>query len=699
MYASASRIRTQLFTLIIFFALKSYAFEEPAYIFVSKPLPETIKVIDIAGNGDYQSFEEADQDHGQLTPPVNYLVKEGTYEGVIEWNSSGNSGQEIVFEPHPDNTQPVRITNNGGETTTLSIRGSHIIFDGGQERNIIVDGSAKPTGDHYLVRLNDQSKHHITFSRIQLINALGTNTAKCVVPETDNLRIFNCVLDTSSSVGIYIQNGNHIEIRNNIVRNCQGTGIQANPHTGDASVDELHIAGNIVYNNGSGGPMGERPGIALLSNSNGLYDVYVYNNVVWGNQTAGIKKENGVSNANIRIYNNTIYDNIAHGFWFKDTGTIDIKNNIVYGNGSDAWSNWIPQYFGPDDSVSSNNITSNPSFSSTEMNSDNYLELSNNSPAKDAGTSALEMNIESDISGNLRLQGSNIDLGAYEFVNGPTPPVITTSELPNGTVNDAYSTNLSASGGTFPYSWKLKSGNLPSGLVLNSIGSISGTPSNEETESFILEITDKNGLTATKQFSIEIGPELAGNSEEESPDTITIAWDPTTDEESGIDYYQIYRDDIMIGSSNTNSFTDTGLLPGVTYSYRISAVNRAGGESEKSEPFSITTKESGNPVVHPIISSPANGFTVTVENYESFTIAGKSGVSSSVEIFANGNVSLGLQQADENGSWLGVFSLAPVAEGPVSLTARATSLTSSPVVGIYDTSPPTNPGIPIVQGN
>ena len=45
--------------------------------------------------------------------------------------------------------------------------------------------------------------------------------------------------------------------------------------------------------------------------------------------------------------------------------------------------------------------------------------------------------------------------------------VITTTSLPNGVVNMAYSATLAASGGTMPYTWSIASGSLPSGLTLN----------------------------------------------------------------------------------------------------------------------------------------------------------------------------------------------------------------------------------------
>ena len=74
---------------------------------------------------------------------------------------------------------------------------------------------------------------------------------------------------------------------------------------------------------------------------------------------------------------------------------------------------------------------------------------------------------------------------------------ITTTTVPAGTVGTAYSTTLSATGGTPPYSWTLTSGSLPAGLTLSASGTISGTPTTAGTASFAVKVTDSASLTAT----------------------------------------------------------------------------------------------------------------------------------------------------------------------------------------------------------
>jgi len=82
---------------------------------------------------------------------------------------------------------------------------------------------------------------------------------------------------------------------------------------------------------------------------------------------------------------------------------------------------------------------------------------------------------------------------------------ITTTSLPNGTSGTAYSTSLTASGGTPPYTWSISSGALPAGISLASnTGVISGTPSVSGTFNVTLGVQDAQGNSAMRSYSITI---------------------------------------------------------------------------------------------------------------------------------------------------------------------------------------------------
>jgi hypothetical protein len=94
------------------------------------------------------------------------------------------------------------------------------------------------------------------------------------------------------------------------------------------------------------------------------------------------------------------------------------------------------------------------------------------------------------------------------LITGVSAPLsITTTSLPNGTVGQAYSAQLNASGGGTPYTWSIVLGSLPPGLSLSSGGAISGTPTQSGTSSATFQVKDSTYAqqqTATASLSIQI---------------------------------------------------------------------------------------------------------------------------------------------------------------------------------------------------
>ena len=86
------------------------------------------------------------------------------------------------------------------------------------------------------------------------------------------------------------------------------------------------------------------------------------------------------------------------------------------------------------------------------------------------------------------------------------PTITTTSPLPGGTKNVAYSQTLSVSGGTGPYTWSWSgTPTLPGGLTLDgATGTISGRPNSKATFTFTVTLTDADGVTTSKAFSLKI---------------------------------------------------------------------------------------------------------------------------------------------------------------------------------------------------
>ena len=89
---------------------------------------------------------------------------------------------------------------------------------------------------------------------------------------------------------------------------------------------------------------------------------------------------------------------------------------------------------------------------------------------------------------------------------------ITSTSLGGAETGSAYSTTLSATGGTPSYSWSVTSGSLPAGLSMSSAGVISGTPTTTGTSTFTVMVTDSSSpaQTASVQESLTVsGSQLA----------------------------------------------------------------------------------------------------------------------------------------------------------------------------------------------
>ena len=83
--------------------------------------------------------------------------------------------------------------------------------------------------------------------------------------------------------------------------------------------------------------------------------------------------------------------------------------------------------------------------------------------------------------------------------------------LPYFIQNNAYSQQLTTSGGAFPYSYTVTAGSLPSGVTLTAAGLLSGTPSvAPQSFSFTIQSTDANGIFITKTFTGDVTDTISG---------------------------------------------------------------------------------------------------------------------------------------------------------------------------------------------
>src|SRR5271166_5055275 len=91
-------------------------------------------------------------------------------------------------------------------------------------------------------------------------------------------------------------------------------------------------------------------------------------------------------------------------------------------------------------------------------------------------------------------------------LSAQSPLTIVNNSFPAGAVGQVYAQALGATGGIQPYTWS-ETGQFPPGLSVNSVGTISGTPTAGGTYAFTLTVVDARQTSVSKTLSIIItGP-------------------------------------------------------------------------------------------------------------------------------------------------------------------------------------------------
>lgn len=161
---------------------------------------------------------------------------------------------------------------------------------------------------------------------------------------------------------------------------------------------------------------------------------------------------------------------------------------------------------------------------------------------------------------------------------------ITTTSLPNGTVNTSYSAVIKASGGCTPYKWVLTSGALPAGVTANVSSSttslsLTGTLSSAATYSFTEKVTGCGGVVSQVAYKVII--QATANH------VVDLSWKASTS--TDVAGYNVYRSldgatwkKINASLIASTLYDDSTVANSTTYYYAATAVDIHGHESSES---------------------------------------------------------------------------------------------------------------------
>lgn len=166
---------------------------------------------------------------------------------------------------------------------------------------------------------------------------------------------------------------------------------------------------------------------------------------------------------------------------------------------------------------------------------------------------------------------------------------ITTTGVPNGTVNTAYSAVIKADDGCTPYKWTIVSGTLPTGITAKASShttsfNLTGKPTKAVTDSFVVKATACGGGVSQRSFKIVI---QAGANH-----VVNLDWNASTSKD--VVGYNVYRSPdattwkkINVSLIGPTLYSDSTVANDSTYYYAATAVDAKGKESTKTLPIKV----------------------------------------------------------------------------------------------------------------
>ena len=368
-------------------------------------------------------------DSGDDTYFIKFIDKDGTAPtGVVGTGPltlMGYPGEDVFIDIEGNATHKGAIS---GIDTTGGFTGGHYVtiadlrVESGGNAGVI---AVQIAGDNWRIVNNELSA------------ASATNTALAGGINGNATNAFwygNHIHDIAGGAaqenhGIYIDGTGSYDIGYNIIENVTGGNgfqIYVNGDNGSDFADHVHFHHNRV----SGA---SKHGLNIADNARD--DIALWDNIVTDTAYSGLRFNSAILHGAI-VYNNTFYGVDTAGSsgdyaaMSNDAGVpsdaFDIRNNIFepaagkpYSGGTVGFGGTVGTitnnlWFGGTGAVAfdAQAVKSNPQFIGVPTD----FHIGANSPAVDAGSSAVSALVATDYDSSVRPVGAGFDIGAYEFV-------------------------------------------------------------------------------------------------------------------------------------------------------------------------------------------------------------------------------------------------------------------------------------------
>ncbi|WP_457922456.1 putative Ig domain-containing protein [Xanthomonas arboricola] len=260
--------------------------------------------------------------------------------------------------------------------------------------------------------------------------------------------------------------------------------------------------------------------------------------------------------------------------------------------------------------------------------------------------------------------------GTGTILNDDVVVTVGPASLPAATAGSAYSQNLSASGGTAPYTFAVTAGALPAGLTLSAAGVLSGTPTATGSFNFTATATDSGGspTSGNRAYTLTVAGATVTLPATSLPagtagQAYSSALTPAT---GGIApyTYAVTAGALPAGITLNGS---SGALTGTPGNVGSFAFNVTATDSTSGTPSQATQSYSLNIAAPPIVVAPSTLPAATRGTAYSQALSASGGTAPYTYTLASGTLPAGLTLAS-NGTLSGTATV----EGSFNFTVTAT---------------------------